>query len=96
MPSLRIPDTSILPAAGGVGGVLATDRLQLRQRLQGRVRADRLVGLNRVLALARLDGDADDLVREAAGVGRLGGEPVRALREAVHVGTRDLELVADL
>ena len=60
------------------------------------VGADRLVGLDRVLALARLDRDADDLVGEPAGVGRLGGEPVRALGEAVHVGAGDLELVGDL
>ena len=79
-----------------MGGVVAADRLQLRQRLQGGVGADRLVGLDRALALARLDGDADDLVGEAAGVGRLGGEPVRALGEAVHVDAGDLELVRDL
>src|SRR6185295_18297160 len=65
--------------AGGVGGVIAADRLQLRQRLQGGVGTDRLVGLDRALALAGLDGDADDLVGEAACFGRLVGEPVRAL-----------------
>jgi hypothetical protein len=46
--------------------------------------------------LRDLTGDADDLLGEAAGVGRLGGEPVRALGEAVHVGAGDLELVGDL
>src|SRR5680860_1120464 len=82
--------------AGGVRGVLAADCAQAGERLDRRLRADRLVGLDRVLALARLDRDADDLVGEAAGVGRLGGEPVRALGEAVHVGAGDLELVGDL
>ena len=66
------------------------------QRLQGGVGTDRLVGLDRALALAGLDGDADDLVGEAAGFGRLVGEPVRALGEAVHVDAGDLQLVADL
>ena len=60
-----------------------------------RVGADRLVDLDRGLALARLDGDAGDLVGETAGVGRLGGEPVRALGEAVHVDAGDLQLVGD-
>ena len=45
---------------------------------------------------ATLDRDADDLVGEAALVGRLGGQLVRADGEAVQVGAGDLELVADL
>ena len=61
-----------------------------------RVGADRLVGLDHGLGLARLDRDADDLLGQAALVGRLGGELVRALGEAVHVGAGDLELVGDL
>ena len=60
------------------------------------VGADRLVGLDRRLALAALDRDADDLVGEAALVGRPGGELVRADGPAIEVGAGDLELVADL
>src|SRR6185295_1923481 len=79
--------------AGGVGRVGPADRLQPGQRLQRGFGPDRLVGLDRGLALAGLDGDADDLFGETAGFGRLVGEPVGALGEAVHVDAGDLELV---
>src|SRR5262245_9962273 len=82
--------------AGGVGGVLATDRPQAGERLDRGLGTDRLVGLDRVLALARLDRHTGDLVGQAAGVGRLGGQSVGALGEAVHVGAGDLQLVGDL
>src|SRR5947199_7404284 len=49
---------------GSVGGVLATDRAQPRECLDRGLGANRLVGLNRVLALARLDRDTDDLIGE--------------------------------
>ena len=82
--------------ARGVGGVVAADRGQLRERLDGRVGADRLVGLDDVLGLAALDRDRDDLLGELALVRRLRGELMGAGRPAVHVGAGDLELVADL
>ena len=58
--------------------------------------ARRLVDLDDRVALAALDRHGDDLLGQAAVVG--GGERalVRAQRPAVHVGARDLELVADL
>ena len=58
--------------------------------------ARRLVDLDHRVALPALDGDGDDLLREPALVGRGDRALVRAQRPAVHVGARDLELVADL
>ena len=54
-----------------VGGVVAADRLQLGEGLEVGVGADRLVGLDDGVALAALDGDADDLLGEPALLGRL-------------------------
>ena len=81
---------------GRVGRVVAADRLQLGESLEGRVGPDRLIGRDLVLALPRLDGDGDDLLRELAVLGRLVGELMRALGEAVHVRPGDLELVGDV
>jgi hypothetical protein len=79
-----------------VCGVVAADALQLREGLERRVRTDGLVGLDHGVALAALDGHRDDLLGQAALLGRLIGEAVRALGPAVHVDAGDLELVGHL
>ena len=60
------------------------------------VAARPLVDLDDGVALATLDRHRDDLLGQAALVGRGDRALVRAQRPAVEVGARELELVADL
>ncbi len=73
--------------AGRDGAALAEDRRQLGEALERRVGARALVGVDRVAAV---DGDRGDLALEDAGVARRDRRLVRAQREAVLVGARDL------
>ena len=69
---------------------------QLGEPLQRRVAPRRLVDLDHGVALPRRDRHRDDLLGQAALVGRGDRALVRAQRPAVHVGAGHLELVADL
>ena len=76
---------------------LQEDRRQLRERLERGVAPRRLVDLDDRVALAwPLIVTGDDLLRQAALVGRLQRQLVRAQRPAVHVGARHLQLGGDL
>jgi hypothetical protein len=79
-----------------VGAVLAEDRRQLGQRLQGRVAAWRLIDLDDGVALATLDGHRDDLLGQPAVVGGGDRALVGAQRPAVEVGPGQLQLGGDL
>ena len=69
---------------------------ELGQRLERAAAARRLVDLDDRVALAAVDRDGDDLVRQAALVGGGDRALVRAQRPLVEVGAGHLELVADL
>ena len=77
------------PSLRKIGGSLASDS---RRGVAPR----RLVDLDHRVALAALDRDRDDLLGQAALVGGLDRQLVRAQRPAVHVGPGQLELGGDL
>ena len=77
--------------AGGDLAVLLEGRLQLGELLQARVGPDALVGRVGVA----VDCEGDDLALEAALLGRLVGELVRAQADLVELGAGDLPLVGD-
>ena len=84
-----------LPAVTVPSG--SDDRLQLRQRLQRRVRPRVLVGrdLER-RALRSRDGDRDDLAGEQAGGRRRAGPLLAAQREAILIRAGDAVLGGDV
>ena len=96
--------TTIAPAPSLTPGELPAvcepsgldEAAQLGERLQRAAAARRLVDLDDGVALATLDRHRDDLLGQAAVVGRLDRALVAAQRPAVEVGAGDLELVADL
>src|SRR5438093_7605471 len=69
--------------ARGHGPVLLEPRLEGRELLERRVRADVLVPVDDRRALLRLHLDGNDLLREATGLARLRRELVRAVGELV-------------
>src|ERR1700729_2305923 len=81
---------------GRVGPVLHEDRRKLGERLESGIAPGRLVDLDDRVALLALDRHRDDLLGEAALVGRLDRELVRAERPAVEVDAAQLELGRDL
>ena len=82
--------------ARGDGAVLLEHRLQLRERLQRRVAARPLVGLDHGVALAAVHGHRHGLLVEAPGVDRRHGLLVAVQREAVLAHARDLALLGEV
>src|SRR4029079_555180 len=82
--------------AGRLRALVARERLELGERLERRVAARGLIDLDDRVALAALHGHGDDLLGQAALVGRRNRALVAAQRPAVEVGAGHLELVGDL